>query len=428
VHDAPRLGTGERGDPTEEAAISTVERTPAEARVPGIRRGDFLRRTAVAGLGIAGAGALLEGANAEGNGGPVSSPLDALGLHDRINRIDRIVTNVSDLEKAKAFWEATTPLRAYARTQAPRQAFRTLGIQSGQFDGYLLRDPGGVQLFSVHLVEWKDPKPVGRPYRSAFNVGWYRLGFGTSDVDAAYQRVVAAGGDPFTKPLPEPLFMGAPASRVFVVPDPDGMAIEYYSSGKVEQVDHIASSTEDVEKTRPFYTDVLGLDFLFRLTSCPGPNVYSPDGGEAGWDTSYFAARGDTRFGIDHLSWSEGPPAQGASKVIPGPYDIFGQPTHLGYVRLSLEVDDIDAAYRSLLRAGLSPKNGDQLRVSGPPEEWDFGPEFGQRKVVVFTDPEGVGFELIQQAPYPGAVHTSPPIGGACFAPGSVSVPPQPGR
>src|SRR5690242_9756569 len=126
MRDGPRPGTGIRGDPTEEAAISTVERTPGEAQVPGIRRGDFLRRTAVAGLGVAGAGALLASANAEGNGGPVSSPLDALGLHNRINRIDRVVANVSNLEKSKAFWEAATPLKAYAQTTSPQQAFANL--------------------------------------------------------------------------------------------------------------------------------------------------------------------------------------------------------------------------------------------------------------------------------------------------------------
>ena len=159
---------------------------------------------------------------------------------------------------------------------------------------------------------------------------------------------------------------------------------------------------------------MLGLDFLARLTSCPAPNVYDASGGEVGWDTTLFGARGDTRFYIDHLNWTPGPPSQGGSKVMGMPYDIFRQPTHLGYVRVSLEVDDIDAAYRTLRRSGLSPNNGSRLRISGPPEEWDFGPVFGKRKVVVFTDPEGVGFELIQQAPYPLAVNTQPPVGGAC--------------
>ena len=39
-----------------------------------------------------------------------ASPLDALGLHNRVNRIDRVVTNVSDLAAStKAFWEAVAP-------------------------------------------------------------------------------------------------------------------------------------------------------------------------------------------------------------------------------------------------------------------------------------------------------------------------------
>lgn len=393
--------------------------------MPAADEESSLRRTAVAGLGVGGVGALLAASQAESHGdGSPASPLDALGLHNRVNRIDRVVTNVSDLARAKAFWEAVTPLRAYARTQSPQQAFGNLGIPSGRFDGYLLRDPGGVQLFSVHLVEWKTPKPVGVTYKSVTNVGWYRLAFTVPDVDATHSDVIAAGGDPFTEPLASPPFIGAPGAKVFTVPDPDGIIIEYFGvPASATRPTHIAGSSEDVDETRPFYTDVLGFDFMFRSTSCPIPNVYDAQGGEAGYDTMFFAARGDTRFAIDHLSWP--PPA----KAIPGPYDIFRQPTHLGYVRLSLEVDDIDAAYRSLLRAGLSPKNSGHPRLSGPPEEWDFGPESGgKRKVVILTDPEGVGFELIQQAPYPRAFTTSPPIGGACLPPGSVSVPPQPGR
>lgn len=112
--------------------MSTVEGTADKTRVRDIRRKDFLRGAAVAGLGVAGAGALLGVAKPEGDGGTVSSPLDALGLHDRVNRIDRVVANVSDLEKSKAFWEAVTPLRAYAQTTSPQQPCRNLGISSGR--------------------------------------------------------------------------------------------------------------------------------------------------------------------------------------------------------------------------------------------------------------------------------------------------------
>jgi hypothetical protein len=79
---------------------------------------------------------------------------------------------------------------------------------------------------------------------------------------------------------------------------------------------------------------------------------------------------------------------------------------------------------------GLELVAGDRqeghARISGPADVWYFGPEFGKREVVVFTDTEGVGFELIQQAPYPGASLTAPPPLGPCVPP--VPVPPQPDR
>jgi catechol 2,3-dioxygenase-like lactoylglutathione lyase family enzyme len=401
-----------RGDPT----------------VPGIRRSDFLRRAAVAGATATGAGVLVASeAQAHGKRSyPAASPLDHRGLHNRVNRLDRIVTNVSDLERSKEFWEATTPLRATARTQSPQQPFRNLGIASGRFDGYLLQDQTGGNPFAVHLVEWKDPKPVGTPYRSPLHVGWYRLAIFVEDINFWYQKVLDAGGEPWSEPADFTSFIGAPGIPVFGFPDPDGITIEYVelAGNPVGRVNHIASSTADIDGTRPFYTDVLGLDFTMRSSSCPVPNTLGPDGGEAGYDVTWFRPRGDARVSIDHLTWA--PPAAAFGT----PYDVFGQPTHRGFHRLSIEVDDIDASYRSLVKDGLRRRGSKRgRRLSGPPEDWDFGPEFGgRRKVVVLTDPEGVGFELIQQAPYPTASNTPQPIGGVCPPPGSVAIPPQPDR
>jgi catechol 2,3-dioxygenase-like lactoylglutathione lyase family enzyme len=406
--------------------MPTVERAPAEEATHGLRRKDFLRRTAVAGVAAGGGSALLLGAEAQG--GPkatAASPLDRRGLHNRVNRLDRVVTNVSDVERSKAFWEELTPLRSFARTQSPQQPFRNLGIASGRFDGYLLQDQTGGNPVAVHLVEWKEPRPVGTPYKSPLHIGWYRLAIFVEDINLWYQKVLDAGVRPWSDPRPFSSFVGDPGALVFGFPDPDGITIEYVQlpGNPAGRVNHLASSTADIDGTRPFFTEVLGLDFSLRATSCPVPNTLGPDGGEAGYDTTFFRARGDGRFSIDYLTWT--PPAAAFGT----PYDVFGQPTHLGYHRLSIEVDDIEASYRFLLKAGLG-KNGKRggRRLSGPPEEWDFGPSWGRRKIVVLTSPEGIGFELIQQAPYPTASETAHPLPGPCLPPGSVSVPPQPDR
>ncbi len=83
--------------------MSTVERLPADVETSGLRRKDFLRRTAVAGAAATGVGAFVaREAQAHGSNG-ASSPLDRRGLHNRINRIDRVVTNVSDCAAVQGF-------------------------------------------------------------------------------------------------------------------------------------------------------------------------------------------------------------------------------------------------------------------------------------------------------------------------------------
>lgn len=407
------------------ADISTVSRSPGESEAPGLRRQDFLRRAAVTGVAVSGAGGLIA-AQAEGRRRALKR-LDDLGLRYVASRFDRVIANVTDLERAKEFWEKFTTLRAYARTTSPKQAFHNLGISRGQFDGYLLQDPWGGNPCSVHLVQWHTPKPVGIPYKSPLHIGWYRACFATPNARKWYNKLVAAGERPWSEPRPFSIVAGDPGTPVFGFPDPDGLTIEFHQPAgtQLTQLDHVATSTAHLDRNRPFYTDVLGLDLYARSRFCPVPNTLGPDGGEAGFEFCFYRSRGDARFYIDHLTW---PPPAAAFGT---PYDIFRQPTHVGFVRLSLEVDDIDLAYAILRRAGLKkkPKRGLGLRLSGPPEEWDFGPEFGgRRKVVIFTDPEGVGFELIQRQPFNRALNKPQPLLGACLPPGSVALPPQPDR
>ena len=147
----------------------SLEATVSDAP-KAVSRAVFLKRAALAGAGVAGAGSLVA-ADALATGKP-GAPRSGEGLEDRVNRIAQLVCNVSDLERAKAFWEKHTPMRAYAKTETPIQAFRGLGIARGQFEGYLLRDQwdvgdvlGGGQ-FELHLVQWKTPPRSASPTRA----------------------------------------------------------------------------------------------------------------------------------------------------------------------------------------------------------------------------------------------------------------------
>jgi catechol 2,3-dioxygenase-like lactoylglutathione lyase family enzyme len=325
-------------------------------------------------------------------------------LHDRLNRISHWDVNVTDLERSRAWYEATTSLRVIARTNAS-QSFPGFEMGSGSFKGYLLKDanlPRGVPM--IHLVQWENPAPVGTPYRSQANVGWYRICPIVDDIEATRQAVIAQGSKPFANTTRAKISFN-PSSReidyrVFTVHDPDGVAVEFVDKlvmGRdgISQVPAtVAHNTADVEKYFPFYHELLGLDFIQAAqTQGKVPNVYGPAGGESGFTGAFFGIRGNGFVFFDWLQWIESP-------ELPTPY---AEPNHVGIVRCAIEVDDLDAAYEILKRSRWSQQ---YPILMGGIEEWALGSQWGVRRVLNFKDPEGVAFQLIEQQPSaPGVLH-----------------------
>ncbi|GME41760.1 uncharacterized protein NECHADRAFT_87870 [Neofusicoccum parvum] len=324
------------------------------------------------------------------------------GLHDRLNRVSHWDVNVTDLERSKAWYEATTALRVVAPTYAS-QDFPGLGIQGGSFKGYMMRDATqAVGSPMIHLVQWTTPHPVGKPYLSHTNVGWFRIVPVAKSGDEARKTVVAQGSEPFT-PTTNAAVCLSPSLpeldyRVFTVHDPDGISVEF--SGKDIQPNFtavvpytVAHNTANVDKHIPFYLNVLGLDFLAAVQSQSKiPNVYSPGGGLTGLSGAFFGIRGNASYVFDWLQWNE-------SHENPTPYD---EPNHVGIIRCAIEVDDIYAAHATLDELSRSPE---YHFIVAKPETWDFGSDFGVRKVLNFQDPEGVGFQLIEQPKLQPSLH-----------------------
>src|SRR5258705_11430689 len=121
----------------------------------------------------------------------------ASGFHDGLNPISHWDANVPDLERSRSWYEATTTLRVVARTKAS-QSFPSFGIEFGSFKGYLLKDanlPHGAPM--IHLIQWENPAPVGTPYRSQANVGWYRIVPIVADIDSEREVVTGERRKPF---------------------------------------------------------------------------------------------------------------------------------------------------------------------------------------------------------------------------------------
>jgi catechol 2,3-dioxygenase-like lactoylglutathione lyase family enzyme len=346
-------------------------------------------------------------------------------LGDRINHIAHVDVNVTDADRSRRFYEATMPVETVARIEG-KGTFPSLGIDDGWFSGYVLRSSTQLGDYpALRLIEWKRPRPVGTPYVSHGNVGWYRLVSTVRDIESARSAVIANGGSPFAETSSGKLLMYGPKVapnpyRTFHAHDPDGITIQWsYDWPREDQTVKkaggqqgagpkwlakrpvqdrmfaLVGGTTDVDRYAPFYTDILGFDIWSGLqTPKPVANIYSPSGGMTVCDGAFFVPRGDRRFVIDWLRWWES-----ADHARP-----YAEPNHLGIIRCAIEVDDIDRAHECLAAAAAA--NNLIVGTVHPPETWNMGPETGEQRVVNFTDGEGVMFQLIEAPAYPlGTLH-----------------------
>lgn len=339
----------------------------------------------------------------------------AFGLRGHINRFSHVVINVSDLDRAVEFYENTLPVQRRQRINGPAQAYLGLGIERGEFSGWVLENkkdisPPGEFIAEfparfIHLIQWKSPQPTGAPYREANHVGIYRQNALVNNLDAAYANILTHGGRPYGEPSWIELTPEGFGVTVFAYRDPDGNTLEMIGvddpEGKTEypgMMHHCNLNVRNLATSYKFYRDYLGLDLTVYLAPSAlqpvtngslGDALRNPDGTEYTDGQMRFAAtllgvRSDSRNPIDVLEWAT-----------PKPYGVpYEVATNLGIMRVAFEVDDIEAARARLLSTGHAPV--------GAIEVWDMG-EFGERKVVIFCDPDGIMLELIEQLAIPTA-------------------------
>jgi catechol 2,3-dioxygenase-like lactoylglutathione lyase family enzyme len=193
------------------------------------------------------------------------------------------------------------------------------------------------------------------------------------------------------------------------IQDPDGIVLSFVGSHtadlepgatdprRYERLVHTNPSVSDLNRALEFYGNVIGLDVVGEyLPGEPMDVSQGPGTDRAQWAGYSHAARGGGFFlEVNHFAH---PPRSGADLV---PY---AEPTHVGVARVGLEVDDIDQSYATLLRASDAGLCAPPL---SPPEEWDYGPELGIRRVVAFHDPDGIRLELTERRAF---VSTGVPV------------------
>jgi catechol 2,3-dioxygenase-like lactoylglutathione lyase family enzyme len=368
-------------------------------------RRQFLARSAIAGVGATGAGALLVGPAAATGKQPATtrgrpSPYDR-SLGGNINKVLFVTINVSDLDRAIEFYEKTYPVTRAEVLDGPAQAFRGLGIDHGRFRGRIMRDSQPFQGRGILLVQWLDPGPVGRPYTEANNIGYYRHHASASrtGLNAQYDIALANGGRPYAPP--STIFVTPTATvNAFAFRDPDGTTLEWVGpyepnpSGAPNALTAYNNNCRDLPTSHAWYRDVLGLEFRSRLNPIEpqpygvgslGDSLKNPDGtpytDEIDYDATILSPRADSRNAIDLLEWQ-----------MPRPYGSpYARANNLGTVSSTFEVNDVQQCYEKLRRSLPRPRK----HLVAPPEIWDLG-AWGEKKVLNILDPDGVMIQFIE--------------------------------
>ncbi len=295
-----------------------------------------------------------------------------------VTRVFHLNVNCSNLERSLTFYRDLVGLQAVVRTTPPEpQPGDAFGLDTAQWDAWILADGRGIDGVAIDLLEWQIPPPTGRPYPNATVPGFARIGMTTPDIDAAYQRLIAAGVDCYGAPHDVDV-EGVPSMKAFVCEDPDGTLIELMS-GTTERISVGIVNVTDFERSIEFYEQVLGFKALARFGSGVRDGSGLRLGPEVDWEMAYLDdPRGSFDFAIDLVHWNT-PKSEGA------PYDTAN---HLGIYRMALLTDNIDTAYDELCTLGV--------KCVTPPANLAMGPGIPDLRALLFPDPDGAMLELIE--------------------------------
>ena len=292
----------------------------------------------------------------------------------RAHRIYHVNINCSDLERSLVFYCDGIGLHKGTRTKPempqPGEAF---GLAQVQWDAWILHGEQGNSGVVLDLLEWKVPRPQGRPRQRATDVGFSRLSITVPDLAATHARLVAMGADCWTEPTVLAL---DPPTEMFIVSDPDGTQIELLAGPSV-RLSHVAINCTDIERSQRFYEDVMGLRTVLDIESPPLPGPVFRLAGEVQLHARLMRDM-TTGFMVELISWIQPPVSSWG----------FRCANDLGIFRMAWLTNDIDSDYQSLVRAGTC--------CYTPPAALEMGPGIPSLRALFFDDPDAVCLELIE--------------------------------
>jgi catechol 2,3-dioxygenase-like lactoylglutathione lyase family enzyme len=137
--------------------------------------------------------------------------------------------NCSDLARSLAFYTDNLGLEVTGRSAPGPQPGAAFGFDGDcEWEAAFLSLPGQHGTFTVDLLEWKHPAPIGRPYATANHRGIYRLAFMVDDIQACTETLRNNGVVGAEDPVQLDMGPGIPIEGLWAsfFPDPDGTCLE----------------------------------------------------------------------------------------------------------------------------------------------------------------------------------------------------------
>lgn len=137
--------------------------------------------------------------------------------------------NCSDLAHSRDWYIANLGFEVNGTSAPGPQPGGAFGYPGDcEWEAAFLTLPGQRGTFTIDLLQWRRPTPVGRPYTTANHLGIYRMAFMVDDIHACYETLVANGVACSSPPVGLDMGPDIPVDRLWALffTDPDGTCLE----------------------------------------------------------------------------------------------------------------------------------------------------------------------------------------------------------
>jgi catechol 2,3-dioxygenase-like lactoylglutathione lyase family enzyme len=140
--------------------------------------------------------------------------------------------NCSDLQRSLAWYTGNLGFEVTGHSAPGPEPGAPFSFDGDcEWEAYFLSLPGQQGVFTIDLLQWKRPQPVGRPYGTANHLGIYRMALMVDDIHACYETLVANGVSCYGPPAELDMGPEVPVDVwAMFFADPDGTCVELIES------------------------------------------------------------------------------------------------------------------------------------------------------------------------------------------------------